>query len=162
MARVLDKFPDFSGQLIVRPLADGDSWVLMDDLAYKANDGRSIVAPRGFITDFASVPQFLWWWTAPWGRHGFAGIVHDWLYYIQDVSRADADALFREIMGKLGVRPTKAWLMWVAVRGPGFFAWQANSRRTERKGPGWKQVDLDQPEPEGRFSLTRRAGRKVE
>ena len=161
MARVLDDFPDFSGQLIVRPLADGDSWVLMDDLVYKTNDDRSIAVPLGFITDFASVPKFLWWWTAPWGRHGFAGIIHDWLYYIQDSSRADADALFREVMGKLGVRSTRAWLMWVAVRGPGWFAWRANARRTEELGAGWKQVAIEEARSEDRFGLTRRASRKL-
>ena len=155
--RELDEFPSFHGRLTWRPLADGRAWVLTDVLRYLSSRGLVVRVPAGFVTDFASVPRPLWWWIPAWGRHGFAAVLHDWLYYCQVTSRRMADDLFREAMAELGVGRAKRTLMWLAVRGPGWFAWAANRRRTERLGDGWKMVDLEGD----RFELTEAAGRRV-
>lgn len=37
-------------------------------------------APRGMMTDLASVPQAFWWFAGPIGPHLEASIIHDYLY----------------------------------------------------------------------------------
>ncbi|RUM35284.1 MAG: hypothetical protein DSY50_05160 [Desulfobulbus sp.] len=47
---------EFTTALIVSPLADGKSWVLLQDLKYHIGsiDNRDcVVAAHGFVTDFA-------------------------------------------------------------------------------------------------------------
>ena len=81
-------------------------------------DGRieDIQVPAGFSTDFASIPRPLWAWAAPHGKHSLAAVVHDYLYLEQRFSRRVNDAIFYRMLRALGVRPTKAWAMWAAVR----------------------------------------------
>jgi hypothetical protein len=75
-------------------------------------DAEVVNVPPGFVTDFASVPRPVWFWIAPWGRHGRAAIVHDFLYRngsVTDVaarqmrrpSKAEADRIFRDAMAVL-------------------------------------------------------------
>lgn len=35
--------------------------------------------PKGYVTDFASVPKFLWSILPPLGRHNLAALLHDWM-----------------------------------------------------------------------------------
>ena len=92
-------------------------WELCDHMTYRLVDtdtSEVVTVAPGFVTDFASVPQPLWWWAAPWGRHGRAAIVHDYLYQLGSVtdplagalrrpSKAEADRIFRQAMGVLDV-----------------------------------------------------------
>jgi len=43
------------------------------------NNGYTIYIPKGYRTDFATVPRFLWSLVPPVGRWSKATIVHDWL-----------------------------------------------------------------------------------
>lgn len=128
---------------------DGASWELDADLVYvrdadaytaytikRLREGGpqwpddlriAIVVPKGFVFDFASVPRFFWRVLPPVGHgkrgaYGAASCLHDWLYRSGAVSRKDADLLFRESMGVLGVSSWRKWLMWSAVR---LFGWAA-------------------------------------
>ena len=139
----------FTVSITVTPLADGRSWVMYSpDFAYRVNDNPNDVVnvPGGFITDFASVPRPLWWLYAPWGRHGHAAVLHDWGYYKQDRSRREYDHIFLEAMEVLGVGRFKRRVMWLAVRGPGWFAWKSNARRNQEE-PGWKMATGRVPPP---------------
>jgi hypothetical protein len=57
-----------------------------------------IVVPEGFVTDFASIPRWLWWLWPPDGPWRRAAVVHDWLYSRVGSSRFLADAMFRELI----------------------------------------------------------------
>ena len=159
--------------ITVTPLADGRSWVLYSpDFAYRVNDDPDdlVEVPQGFVTDFASVPRPLWWLYAPWGRHGHAAVLHDWGYFKQDRSRREYDHIFLEAMAVLGVGRFKRRAMWLAVRGPGLFAWMANARRN-RLDPQWKMstgkvpapADVRATAPAGRhvIEMTERLGREL-
>ncbi|MFP3906953.1 MAG: DUF1353 domain-containing protein [Acidimicrobiales bacterium] len=90
-------------------------WELCEPFSYRIvdeDDSEVANVPPGFTTDFASIPRPLWWWVAPWGRHGRAAIIHDFLYQrgaITDVarqsmrrpSRLESDRIFREAMAVL-------------------------------------------------------------
>jgi Protein of unknown function (DUF1353) len=93
-------------------------WELCEPMTYwlvDTKDGEFVTAPPKFKTDFASVPRPFWFWLAPWGRHGRAAIVHDFLYQLGAVTDPDApvaarlrrpskretDRIFRHAMGVL-------------------------------------------------------------
>jgi hypothetical protein len=104
---------------------DGREWKLTQAFHYLHDDGRSFVVPAGFETDFASVPRFFWRLFPPAGRYGKAAVLHDFLYRTGAVTRRDADHIFFDAMRSLGVRFPTRWLMWLAVRMFGWFAYQA-------------------------------------
>lgn len=134
----------FTAPLLVTPLTDGRSWVIVtDDFSYDVGtegSGDTVVVPYGMVTDFASIPRPIWWFAAPWGTHGHAAVVHDAGYYIQDRTRLEYDRIFLEAMVVLGVGTMKRTLMYLAVRWFGWWAWSANAERN-RRDPDWKIVE---------------------
>lgn len=85
--------------------------------------------PAGFLTDFASVPEALWFWISPFGKHQEAALVHDCLYANKGtingierrLSRKESDELFYQIMLADGVNKVKAKIMKLGVR---LFGWK--------------------------------------
>ena len=134
----------FTAPLLVTPLNDGRTWLIVsDDFRYEIGvegSGDEVHVPQWMATDFASVPRPVWWFAAPWGRHGHAAVVHDAGYYLQDRSRRQYDRLFLEAMRVLGTNAVKARLMFWSVRLFGGLAWRANARRSYAQ-PGWKIHD---------------------
>lgn len=96
----------FTQSLIVSPLSDGQTWVLLKDFGYDVKEegsGEVIDVPVGFKTDFASVPRIFWAILPRWGRYGNAAVIHDYCYWSQTYSRKVSDQIFLEAMGVLGV-----------------------------------------------------------
>lgn len=96
---------------------------LLETFAYQVRDGDVIVVPAGFVTDFASIPRMFWRLEPPLGRAGKAAVVHDFLYREKLRTREEADTIFRQAMGELGVPMWKRRLMWAAVRVGGAGGW---------------------------------------
>lgn len=124
---------------VARPIAppamknflDGDNWMLREPLRYTLDPtGKVIEVPKGFVTDFASVPPVLHSLLGATGPYGMPAIVHDFLYWSQACSKDQADQLFRLAMGDSEVSPWLRQALFVAVRVFGGRAWRAN--RTER------------------------------
>ena len=119
----------FTDILLVSPLADGNTWVIMRDFGYEvgaAGSADHIDVAIGFQTDFATIPRPFWVILPKWGRYGNASVIHDWLYWTQARPRREADAIFLEAMGVLDVStPVKYVLFW-AVRLFGGLAWVRN------------------------------------
>ena len=137
----------FTKPLVVSPLGDGKHWILREEfeyhVAYENSDVR-IVIPVMMVHDFASIPQILWWWKKPSGKHGPAAVLHDWLYQNQGkvevvdgagektnktYSRQKCDDLFLEALRVLGVGEFDAVLMHTAVRWFGKGAWNSHTNR---------------------------------
>ena len=123
----------FENSLLVEPIPGDDlRWRLMRTLTYRVNSGRgqlSISVPRGFITDFASIPRVFWRVILPTGRHREAAVVHDYLYAVGDRHKAVADAIFLEAMTVLGVPRWRRWVMFFAVLFFGGKAWNGHRQR---------------------------------
>ncbi len=116
----------FTTPLIVSPLSDGRNWRLVKSFTYHIGTKFSrhyIRVPKGFITDFASSPSQIWWLIPPWGRYGKAAIIHDYIFQTKIRTRKEADDIFREAMGVLGVEPWRIFLMYWFVRILGFLAY---------------------------------------
>lgn len=119
----------FTDALIVSPLADGNTWVLIRDFGYEVGaegSGDIIDCKIGFMTDFASIPRPFWAILPKWGKYGNAAVVHDWLYWSQRRTRAQSDQILFEGMGALSVPAWQRYLIYWAVRLFGIFAWLRN------------------------------------
>lgn len=89
--------------------------------------GDLITIPKGFNTDFASVPKWLWSFIPSIGNYCEASLVHDYLYTIGYGNRKKADDLFIKAM--LQKEPNKyirAYVMYYAVRLFGGSRWNKN------------------------------------
>ena len=109
---------------------DGCTWTLTTELTYYVGfEGNSekIVVPEGYVTDLASVPRWLWSIFPPFGKYLNAAIVHDYIYSTGGwigrahdgtvpYTKAQADVIFREASGVLGVGAISRWLMYQAVK----------------------------------------------
>ena len=115
----------FTKPLIVRHI-NGTSWELMETFEYYLENGEEIVrVPKGFITDFASIPRLFWSFIGhPTGRYGKAAIVHDWCYFKRVFTRKKCDQIFEEAMEVLGVNWFKRKAMYFSVRAFGWIPWR--------------------------------------
>lgn len=132
----------FTTDLILRVLPDGRRFELMEAFVYEVGQlgsGESVQVPKGFVTDFASIPQMFWNVLPPWGTYGKACIVHDYLYqggvitFLDptipgitthvDPTREQADNILREGMEALGVSWWKRNVIFRGVRIGGRGIW---------------------------------------
>jgi hypothetical protein len=80
---------------------DGKKWKLVSDLIFRyIRDGNvyHITIPTGFVTDFASIPRWLWVIAGNRGKYNKAAVLHDYLYKTQIMSRKESDRLYRKMM----------------------------------------------------------------
>lgn len=95
---------------------------LISDYSYIVGN-REIKVPKGFITDFASVPRVLYIFILPYGKHSSASLIHDWLYSKEcniKTTRKEADRIFLKILKEDSVNIFKRKPMYFAVR---LFGW---------------------------------------
>jgi hypothetical protein len=75
-ALVILQFKNF---VKVSSFADGENWFLVEDLHYEIRDtGKIVIVPKGFVTDFASIPRPFWSIVPTWGKYGPPAVVHDY------------------------------------------------------------------------------------
>ncbi|WP_131769358.1 DUF1353 domain-containing protein [Candidatus Protofrankia californiensis] len=105
--------PFLSDRIFVEEI-DDVRWRLLEPVIYEGKE-QVFTVPKGFGTDFASVPRFLTWLVPTYGRYTKAAVLHDWLWKLADAGdfdRADADGIFRRAMRELDVAFLRRWLMW--------------------------------------------------
>lgn len=109
---------------------DDHGWPLtiMEDMVYTPPQGiwpLSVIVPKGFKTDLASVPRIFWRAFPPFGEYSQAAIVHDYLYNtpMTGVSREIADAIFLAAMVELGVSWFDRQVIHKGVRVGGWATW---------------------------------------
>lgn len=114
----------FTTPLIVESLPGGRRWKLVEPFEYHVGEYPSelvVLVPKDFMTDFASVPRPFWPLISPYGKAGKAAVIHDYLYALSRegrgmFTRMQADDIFLEAMGVLGVAPWRRHAMYWAVR----------------------------------------------
>ena len=112
--------------LDTRDCGDGKNAILLAPVRfYSAKLGRTVVAPAGMKTDFASIPRGVWNVIPKRGKHDRAAVIHDAGYrgFLKDilgnplhVSKQVSDDLFDEGMRVDGVSLWQRVLMYRAVR----------------------------------------------
>lgn len=118
------------------------SWLTVDWFRFRsAVLGRSISVPPGFVTDFNSTPRVLWRIMPP-DDNPEQGVVHDFLYRRNGCTRAQADAVHREVgevIDRLNPGSAPRWkrdAMYWGLRLGGWVQWD-KYRQTQRATKGY-------------------------
>lgn len=100
-------------------------FVLQEPLICRDKYEREWIVPKGFATDFASIPALGRAFIDKAHQNAYAAVLHDFLYYTQPVPRPEADKLFKEALASpdCNTTPLKQWVMYRAVRIGGLKAW---------------------------------------
>lgn len=115
----------FTTPLKVEMHDDGKNWTLLEEFEYyRENDKNSIIkVPKGFVTDFASVPRIFWNIIPPTGTKrnpvGKSAVLHDHAYDKScpiNFTRKEADDLFLEAMKAVGVSKIVRYTLYYCVR----------------------------------------------
>ena len=112
------------------PFADFDYYYTDGILWWNSSKDSlpNVQVEHGFCTDLASVPWYLWSIVAPTGRHAYAAIVHDYLYWTQTTTRLVADDVLYNGMEDAGVAEKTRDRIYSTVRRLGQSAWDANAK----------------------------------
>ncbi len=129
----------FTSPLVVMPQLDGRKWRLFRRFTYHIGtkySNQKITVPAGFVTDFASIPKFLFWLLPWWAKFNKAPVLHDFIYQrhalvsnngVWPITRKEADVVFLEAMlvewRKRRSRYFLARLEYLTVRIFGWWAW---------------------------------------
>lgn len=106
----------FLTELDVKESQDG-WWTLCAPLVFQSDVvGKEVKVPRGFHTDFASVPRLPFAYLLFGGTANRPAAVHDWLYLTADFDRKTCDRVFLEACLADGVPRWKAQAMYTGVR----------------------------------------------
>lgn len=120
--------------------ADLDFFYIDGELHWSPNDKNksgAVTVPKGFVSDLASIPQLFWSALPKTGRHAYAAVVHDYLYWAQTVQRSEADVVLKAALEDLKVPAATIQAMYYAVSYGGQSAWDNNARL---KAAGEKRV----------------------
>lgn len=93
----------------------------------------TVTVPKGFVTDFASIPQLFWSALRPDGEYAYAAVIHDYLYWYPKTTRQNADLIFLLAMKEFGVSSWVANPIHQAVRRFGRGPWR-NARQSIESG----------------------------
>lgn len=108
----------FTTPLIVE-LIGKNKWSVYKKFTYHVNKYPSkevITIPKGFETDFASIPRIFWVLISPIDKHAKAAVVHDYCYKYAPYTRKRSDQIFLEAMKVLNVPKWKQYCIYYAVR----------------------------------------------
>lgn len=73
--------------------------------------------PKGFKTDGASVPKFLWWFIHPAGLAFEAAVLHDYRHIEKPrMPRKDIDREFFLNLRQSGIGRFRATIAWISIR----------------------------------------------
>lgn len=123
--------------------SSGIKLLLLSDLVYESPLlNRKIVVPAKFITDLASIPQFLWNILPPIGAYDAAAVVHDYLYLYNGFTRKQADDVLNEAMGELEVIAWKRRLIYAGVRVGGWLPWNRYRRDDYKREDAYRYTDF--------------------
>lgn len=106
--------PEFLTELSVKEKSDG-VWELQDNLVYNSKILGLVTVPKGFVTDFASVPRVPIAYMFYGDRAHREAVVHDFLYQNHVCSKHTADRVFMEAMKARKKSFLIRWPMYLGV-----------------------------------------------
>lgn len=125
------------GDIVVKYVGteeDQFEWILHEPIFVQLSNGHDLMIGTGYLTDFASVPRFLWSFISPIGQVNLPSIIHDFLYTEHIYNRKFADEEFLKWMDFLAPHYRfKNRLMYYAVRIFGQGRWNKYCRNESNK-----------------------------
>ena len=98
---------------------DNGNFRLIKDFNFYFSDNSFITIPKGFKTDFGSVPQIFQSIVSPVGKPTEAYVLHDYLCVRAikgEIPRKEADLKFKEALKVLKVNKVKIYIIYFWVR----------------------------------------------
>lgn len=114
----------FTQPLFVEVFDNGRKFKVIENFTYyrEKNQDEVLCVPKGFITDFASIPRIFWNIYPPTGggtkrtSYGKCAVLHDASYQFKWYSRKECDKLFLEAMKCMGVGYITRYIFYWCVR----------------------------------------------
>lgn len=130
-AKVVDDDRTAIGTLLLSRFVER-MYFLMKPIAWKPSPQQdqglpTVNVPKGFVTDFASVPKPFWSVLPPDGDYTYAAIIHDYLYWNQATDKPTADLVLKAAMEDFGVAKSDAFIVYNGVKLGGQSAWDGNA-----------------------------------
>ena len=85
-------------------------WILLEDWVTPYG-----TVPKGFESNGASVPRFMWWFVTPTGILFEAAILHDYYYKEALEDKPFADEMFKDVALTYGATEVEATLSYFGV-----------------------------------------------
>lgn len=111
--------------ILAQDQKDPTQWILVRDFKFN-RDSIELIIPKGFKTDFASVPRLFWNIISPTELGDIGPIKHDWTYRTGYGTRLEADNIFLDDMKADGIAYWKRYSAYWAVRSAGWASWKKN------------------------------------
>lgn len=121
---------------------DGRQIRIVRPFTFLTSAGDWLTIPEGFLCDGQSYPRLLWMIDTPVGKGGRAGVVHDYLYWLNGrvfpgvgkaFDREASDKIFREALLVSGLNAYSAGIRYWALRAFGWVAWNAHTARIQKE-----------------------------
>lgn len=129
---------EFLSGIKVEILPDGTA-ILEKDLNYyigRKEAKLKIVVPKGFRTDFASIPWGFQWLIKKHGLYNGPAVLHDWLFQTHKVGFRLANAVMYDAMVEARVSSWRRYLIYLAVKSPfAAYAYWAGPDRLQKNSP---------------------------
>ena len=117
---------------------------LEEDFEFHAGENQEdiICVPAGFECDGQSYPRLLWMIDNPHGLGAKAGVVHDYLYWLngrpepksgRSYTREQADNIYLQALVETGLGGWRAKIRYWALRIFGSFAWASHAKRIRKE-----------------------------
>jgi len=113
-------------QLFLTYNVHNGKWIVEQDYF---NNIANVLILKGFKTDLASIPRFLWCFMASFELSKAAPLVHDFLYRNNIGTRKQADKYFLSIMKHEGVKFWKRRTAYIAVRIFAGIVWRKHEKK---------------------------------
>lgn len=122
-------------------------YYLLDPIAWKPEGDQvgkypSVEVPKGFVTDFASIPRIFWSLLPPDGDYTYPAIIHDYLYWKQGTTREIADEILKLGMQNFKIDSTTVEAIYKGVRLGGAGPWADNAKE---RSQGIKRILIEEP-----------------
>jgi hypothetical protein len=118
------------GTLSVTRFADA-FWYLSQPIDWSPNAGQAlppVSVPKGFVTDFASIPRALWTSLPRDGDYVWAAVVHDYLYWFQTTTKEIADSVLKAAMVDFDIPALTRTAIYQGVNLGGASSWANNAQ----------------------------------
>lgn len=106
---------------VISPVGSGLHYRVVEDFLFQYG-GEIITVPKGFQSDWASVPR-LFWRLVPPHQYPRSSLGHDWLYAAEYFPRKKCDLFFFDALKEEGACWLRRWAMYRAVRLGGGVVW---------------------------------------
>ncbi len=130
MRALIDAPRSLNGPLYLGRFSDR-MYFLLEPITWSRDPGdpnfEPVTAPKGFVTDMASIPRIFWSMLPPDGNYAYAAILHDYLYWFQGRPREEADQILKLAMENLKVSGADVAAIYAGVRAGGGGAWKDNA-----------------------------------